>query len=101
MARPIPRLFPHAPDCCGREMPCRQTRSNDNGNRGRWYYYCTGCDNFIFDDWRGIDEGNPLCDCEEISRGQIEGGVVYVFRCARGKCDFRCEEDSEEDSEED
>ncbi|GCB18886.1 hypothetical protein AAWM_01771 [Aspergillus awamori] len=34
----------------------------------------------VFDDWEGIREGNPLCHCQEISRRQIEGGRVFVFR---------------------
>jgi hypothetical protein len=38
----------------------------------------------VFDDWEGIRDGNPLCECEEISRGQVELGCAYVFRCARG-----------------
>ena len=46
----------------------------------------------VFDDWEGIRDGNPLCDCSEFSREQIEHGRVFVFRCARKDCEFMEEE---------
>ncbi|CAG7935506.1 unnamed protein product [Penicillium salamii] len=88
MPREIPRLFSRAPDCCGAQMSRRQTSSNDNGNRDRWRYVCGDCRQMVFDDWEGIRDGNPLCDCLEFSRGQIERGRAFVFRCARNDCGF-------------
>jgi hypothetical protein len=69
-------------------MSRRLTRSNDNGNKDRWRYECRECNSMVFDDWEGVRDGNPLCDCQEFSRGQIESGRDFVFRCARHECDF-------------
>ncbi|KAI2671418.1 hypothetical protein CBS147355_8700 [Penicillium roqueforti] len=92
MPRAIPRMFSRAPDCCGAQMSRRQTSSNYNGNRDRWRYFCRNCPRMVFDDWEGIRDGNPLCDCSEFSREQIEHGRVFVFRCARKDCEFMEEE---------
>ncbi|PLN81640.1 hypothetical protein BDW42DRAFT_168316 [Aspergillus taichungensis] len=86
-----PRLFSEPPICdgCDSEMSPRQTRSNANGNRNRWFYECQGgCRGMIFDDWEGIRDGNPQCGCGMLSRVQKEQGSAYVFRCARRVCDF-------------
>ncbi|KAK9622256.1 hypothetical protein V6Z98_006933 [Aspergillus fumigatus] len=102
MARGIPRLFSRAPLCCELRMTRRQTRDNSKGNMNRWFYSCRECHHMVFDDWEGIRDGNPLCECEEISRGQVELGCAYVFRCARGECEYRAElEEDEEDEEND
>lgn len=85
-------MFSRAPDCCGAQMSRRQTSSNYNGNRDRWRYFCRNCPRMVFDDWEGIRDGNPLCDCSEYSREQIEHGRVFVFRCARKDCEFMEEE---------
>ncbi|OJI91291.1 hypothetical protein ASPTUDRAFT_38265 [Aspergillus tubingensis CBS 134.48] len=90
MADQVPRLFNHAPHCCDVKMDRRQTQSNSKGNIGRWYYTCVvGCRRMIFDDWEGIRDGNPLCRCRHLSRGQVERDDFYIFRCARGRCDFK------------
>jgi hypothetical protein len=101
MPRAIPRLFSRAPSCCELRMTRRQTRDNSKGNRNRWFYSCGECGHMVFDDWEGIREGNPLCECGEISRGQKERGRAYVFRCARGECEYRSEDDEDEEDEED
>ncbi|PLB38635.1 uncharacterized protein BDW47DRAFT_104603 [Aspergillus candidus] len=88
MTEEIPRLFLHAPPCCDSNMSRRQTRKNDNGNRNRWFYECRECGDMVFDDWEGIREGNPPCECDMSSRVQREKSRAYVFRCARGYCDF-------------
>lgn len=52
----------------------------------------------VFDDWEGIRDGNPLCCCNEVSRGQVEDGEdgeFYNFRCAKRECKFK--ESLEED----
>lgn len=73
-------------------MTRRQTRDKSKGNRNRWFYSCGKCRHM------GIRDGNPLCECGEISRGQVERGRAYVFRCARGECEYRSEdEEAEED----
>ncbi|KAL2782381.1 hypothetical protein BJX66DRAFT_320880 [Aspergillus keveii] len=89
MATAIPRLFARAPQCCGHDMHRRPTRSNENGNVNRPHYRCRRCRDMVFDDWEGIREGNPLCFCEEVSRGQVESGYAFVFRCARNECEFK------------
>jgi hypothetical protein len=73
-------------------MAHHQTRDNSKGNINRWFYSCGECRYMVFDDWEGIRNGNPLCECGEISRGQVER-VGYVFRCARGECEYRAELD--------
>lgn len=83
----IPRLFKKAPKCDEKTMRRRQTESDKNGNRGRWHYSCRVCPRMVFDDWEGIREGNPFCDCDTWSRKQMELGE-YVFRCARNECDY-------------
>ncbi|KAL4965823.1 uncharacterized protein BDV14DRAFT_172107 [Aspergillus stella-maris] len=87
MAKPVPPLFPRAPNCCDIQMSCRRTKSDRNGNKGRWFYECKKCDDMVFDDWEDIRHGNPLCDCQELSRRQIMDDSV-VFRCARNRCKF-------------
>ncbi|KAL4874200.1 hypothetical protein BJY04DRAFT_41878 [Aspergillus karnatakaensis] len=92
MADQIPRLFTDVPSCfgCDCRMTRRRTERNDKGNKNRPFYVCTRCDDgIIFDDWEGIRDGNPECRCGEISRGQMERGWNYVYRCAKGNCVFR------------
>ncbi|RAL14310.1 uncharacterized protein BO97DRAFT_404277 [Aspergillus homomorphus CBS 101889] len=86
-----PRLFANEPLCCGFPMSRHQTYGNKNGNVNRPYYKCKDCSDMVFDDWEGIRGGNPDCACNppRISRGQIERGSDYTFRCARGRCDFK------------
>ncbi|RAK73777.1 uncharacterized protein BO72DRAFT_224185 [Aspergillus fijiensis CBS 313.89] len=86
-----PRLFANEPHCCGSPMLRRETRKTNNGNLHRPFYRCDDCEYMVFDDWEGIRVGNPECACmpAKISRGQIEQGKAYVFRCARGECDFK------------
>lgn len=70
-------------------MSRRLTSGNHNGNKDKWRYVCGNCNSMVFDDWEGVRNENPLCDCQEFSRGQIEGGRAFVFRSARGECDFK------------
>lgn len=89
MAQEIPQLFPHAPRCCELRMTRRKTQGNNNGNINRPFYSCEKCNRMVFDDLEGIRDGNPLCECGKTSRGQIERGCAYVFRCARQQCLYR------------
>ncbi|KAB8245617.1 hypothetical protein BDV35DRAFT_356552 [Aspergillus flavus] len=89
MPRTIPGFFSHAPLCCESRMIRRRTEDNSKGNVNRWRYTCRECDRMVFDDWEGIRDGNPSCYCGEISRGQVEKGEAYVFRCARKQCWFK------------
>ncbi|OQE13755.1 hypothetical protein PENSTE_c046G06093 [Penicillium steckii] len=92
MPEATPRLFSTAPDCyCGARMSRRRTNRNDNGNKNRWRYECRdrSCKKIVFDDWEGVRDENPLCDCEEFTRGQMKRDGVFVFRCARNECYFR------------
>ncbi|KAE8383613.1 hypothetical protein BDV26DRAFT_251305 [Aspergillus bertholletiae] len=89
MQSAIPHFFSRTPWCCESRMTRRQTRDNSKGNVNRWFYACRECRSMVFDDWEGIRDGNPLCHCDEISRGQVERGDAYVFRCAKGQCRFR------------
>ncbi|PKY02003.1 hypothetical protein P168DRAFT_292128 [Aspergillus campestris IBT 28561] len=92
MSEEIPRLFEEDPSCrnCNSIMVRNQTHGNANGNENRWFYKCRRreCRGIVFDDYEGIREGNPPCDCDEFSRVQREQGRDYVFRCARGECEF-------------
>ncbi|KAI5285020.1 hypothetical protein KEM55_000815, partial [Ascosphaera atra] len=68
-----------APDCygCGCRAVRKKTKTNINGNRGRWFYVCanTLCplldtdDTFlVFDDKRGNNSTNPFCGCGKPSK---------------------------------
>ncbi|KAF3388468.1 hypothetical protein F1880_003415 [Penicillium rolfsii] len=70
-------------------MSRRCTSGNHNGNKNRWFYFCGECDTLVFDDWEGIRNSNPLCHCQEFSRGQFEVDRAFVFRCAKNVCHFR------------
>ncbi|KAI0467180.1 hypothetical protein F4859DRAFT_278924 [Xylaria cf. heliscus] len=90
----------------GEEKPrlCRICRSpavwaitqptNINGNAGRPYFRCPPCDKFLaFDDKRGIEETNPLCDCGEPSRRDLSGYRSKVpgrlfYTCSNGDCGY-------------
>ena len=83
------------PNCrsCGEECTRHVTRSsNRNGNAGRPYYKCIPCNIFsCFDDSRGEDEKNPLCDCGKSSRRQLssrERGRQIFYVCKTGSCEF-------------
>ncbi|KAH7412826.1 hypothetical protein BKA64DRAFT_659649 [Cadophora sp. MPI-SDFR-AT-0126] len=84
-----------APNChsCGEACTRLVTRvSNRNGNGGRPYYKCIRCDKFsCFDDSRGEDENNPVCDCGKASRRQLssrEKGRRIFYVCKTGSCQF-------------
>lgn len=93
MDRDTPALFPSPPACseCNYEMEMAQTGSNSKGNINRWFYKCTPCGRMVFDDWEGVRDGNPPCECDEISRVQ-KTGHGYSFYCARAQCPFRMSE---------
>jgi hypothetical protein len=83
------------PNCRSCRKACTRhiTRSsNRNGNAGRPYYKCIPCDKFsCFEDSRGEDETNPLCDCGKSSRRQLSGrekGRRIFYVCKTGSCDF-------------
>ncbi|KAK0612614.1 hypothetical protein B0T17DRAFT_620770 [Bombardia bombarda] len=88
--------LPRPPSClaCGERCTRDTTRSNNNGNYGRPYYYCVNrvyherkfsC----FDDYRGLDPGNPRCWCNPAltSRRTTNNGSDF-FTCAVGGCRF-------------
>ncbi|KAL3469920.1 hypothetical protein BJX99DRAFT_240419 [Aspergillus californicus] len=95
MANRVARLFARPPKSCGSRMVRCQTKSNRNGNRGRYFYKCNKkCRKMVFDDWEGIRKGNPRCSCGRLSRGQFER-ESYVFRCARKECEYKVYQDNE------
>ncbi|KAF2875065.1 hypothetical protein BDV95DRAFT_486030, partial [Massariosphaeria phaeospora] len=68
--------------------------NNRNGNAYRPYYRCDSCDVWItWDDGRGVDGGNPPCECGVVSRRRKAGGNSkrkgdFFWECARGRCGF-------------
>lgn len=86
-----------APECiiCHKLTSRLITRSsNRKGNAGRPFYKCIPCNKFhCFDDIRGNDSRNPLCDCQVSSKLQVSGpdkrvarGLHYV--CRLGSCNY-------------
>lgn len=69
---------------------------NRNGNAGRPMYECGQCGEFAcFGDMRGVQESNPMCDCEGDVRtrvvvsgprtGRLNWRTIY-YVCAVGEC---------------
>ena len=104
--------FPLSPKPSCRHCHCTpQYRStvgftNGNGNGGRHYYVCTECKTnpkltssrnskgwITWDDDKGVEPGNPLCDCGFISR-QDRTGVNSsapgrdFWTCSTGACGY-------------
>ncbi|KAI0895790.1 hypothetical protein F4806DRAFT_69899 [Annulohypoxylon nitens] len=81
---------------CDRNISLRYCKySNPNGNEGRPYFACDGCDKFwSFANERGVLKDNPYCDCESPTRTrqQVTGqnkktpGMLHTV-CSSGQCD--------------
>ncbi|KAK1763012.1 hypothetical protein QBC33DRAFT_550734 [Phialemonium atrogriseum] len=90
--------FSGPPTCrlCGEETTHGVTNStNTLGNADRPYYACR-CEGrkgfFSFDDYRGIQDENPPCNCGRPSRCVVRSMLseLYIeFLCATGVCDFK------------
>jgi hypothetical protein len=71
---------------------------NTNRNAGRPMYECGQCGEFAcFGDMRGVQESNPMCDCEGDmpsrvlvsgpKKGRSKSRTIY-YGCAVGECDY-------------
>jgi len=89
---PLPLTQAQAPLChiCGRKCTLDSTRSGNNGNYGRPRWACEGFGHFkfsTFNDFTGITQGNPLCDCNYTSRRQKNyQDQSEFYRCPIGRC---------------
>ena len=78
-------------------------KNNPLGNADRPYYACRtpDCRKFYcFDDYRGISEENPSCDCGKPSRLTVRKSASsqsrdLVFQCATGACGYKVQESDE------
>ena len=100
----------HKPSCrhchCTPEYRSTVGFTNGNGNGGRHYYVCTECKTnprlassrnskgwITWDDDKGVEPGNPLCDCGFISRHDRTGvnsstpGREF-WACSTGACGY-------------
>ncbi|KAI1482260.1 hypothetical protein F4774DRAFT_372330, partial [Daldinia eschscholtzii] len=84
------------PECfrCGKPTTRHYTSmANRNGNQGRPYFKCMGCNEFlVFADARGNYPTSQLCDCKQSCKLLLTGvnKPIYgrAFYCCRlGTCD--------------
>jgi hypothetical protein len=92
----MPITFPlqSAPTCLHCSRVCMRgitSERNRNGNAGRTYYFCNNTNHgrkfACWDDDRGIESGNPECDCGHIGRMFMADGDQY-YGCPVGTCSW-------------
>lgn len=73
-------------------MAKKKSQSPVNDNKGRAYRKCVGeCGWWAWDDYDGIFEDNPFCDCNIPSREEYRGRGPYIFIyvCALSQCKYK------------